>query len=90
VFICVFLAIDGPDSKMFQKHESSSTADWGLVELSAGNGSLAFDRRVRVGIVGGGTDSVIGRTHLIAMRADGLCDLVAGAMSVDPEIALSA
>jgi len=49
----------------------------------------AFGRRVRVGIVGGGTDSVIGRTHLIAMRADGLCDLVAGAMSVDPEIALS-
>ena len=29
----------------------------------------AFGRRVRVGIVGGGTDSVIGRTHLIAMRA---------------------
>jgi predicted dehydrogenase len=49
----------------------------------------AFGRRVRIGIVGGGTDSVIGRTHLIAMRADGLCDLVAGAMSVDPEIALS-
>jgi predicted dehydrogenase len=49
----------------------------------------AFGRRVRVGIVGGGTDSVIGRTHLIAMRADGWCNLVAGAMSVDPEIALS-
>jgi hypothetical protein len=47
----------------------------------------AFGRRIRVGIVGGGTDSVIGRTHLIAMRADGLCDLVAGAMSLDPEIA---
>jgi hypothetical protein len=28
----------------------------------------AFGRRVRVGIVGGGTDSVIGRIHLIAMR----------------------
>src|SRR5688572_33512581 len=49
----------------------------------------AFGRRVRLGIVGGGSDSVIGRTHLIATRADGLCDLVAGAMSVDPEIALS-
>jgi predicted dehydrogenase len=50
---------------------------------------VAFGRRVRVGMVGGGSDSVIGRTHLIAMRADGLCDLVAGAMSIDPEIALS-
>lgn len=47
----------------------------------------AFGRRVRVGMVGGGADSVIGRTHLIAMRADGLCDLVAGAMSIDPKIA---
>ena len=47
----------------------------------------AFGRRVRIGMVGGGSDSVIGRTHLIAMRADGLCELVAGAMSIDPEIA---
>lgn len=47
----------------------------------------AFGRRVRIGMVGGGSDSVIGRTHLIAMRADGLCDLVAGAMSIDPTIA---
>jgi predicted dehydrogenase len=47
----------------------------------------AFGRRVRIGMVGGGVDSVIGRTHLIAMRADGFCDLVAGAMSIDPKIA---
>jgi len=46
-----------------------------------------FGRRVRIGLVGGGRDSVIGRTHLIALRADGYYDLVAGAMSVEPEIA---
>ncbi|MFM0047678.1 Gfo/Idh/MocA family protein [Paraburkholderia sediminicola] len=46
-----------------------------------------FGRRVRVGLVGCGKDSVIGRTHLVAMRADGLYDVVAGAMSVDPEVA---
>lgn len=46
-----------------------------------------FGRRVRVGLVGGGKDSVIGRTHLVAMRTDGLYDVVAGAMSVDPEVA---
>jgi predicted dehydrogenase len=39
-------------------------------------------------MVGGGADSVIGLTHLVAMRADGFCELVAGAMSVDPEIAV--
>ena len=47
----------------------------------------AFGRRVRLGMVGGGADSVIGRTHLVAMRVDGLCELTAGAMSIDPAIA---
>ncbi|MEO8668393.1 MAG: Gfo/Idh/MocA family oxidoreductase, partial [Bauldia sp.] len=47
----------------------------------------ALGRRVRVGMVGGGADSVIGRTHLTAMRTDGFCDFVAGAMSIDPQIA---
>ena len=46
-----------------------------------------FGRRVRLGMVGGGLDSVIGRTHLVSMRADGLCELTAGAMSVDPAVA---
>lgn len=49
----------------------------------------SFGRRLRLGLVGGGRDSVIGRTHLIAMRVDGLYELVAGAMSVDPEIAVA-
>lgn len=45
-------------------------------------------RRVRVGMVGGGADSIIGETHRVALRTDGLHDLVAGAMSIDPQIAL--
>jgi predicted dehydrogenase len=44
-------------------------------------------RRVRFGIIGGGLDSVIGDTHLLALRVDGLADIVAGAMSINPEIA---
>jgi predicted dehydrogenase len=43
-------------------------------------------RRLRVGFVGGGTDSVIGKVHQVALRADGYGDLVAGAFSIDPEI----
>jgi len=39
-------------------------------------------------MVGGGADSVIGATHRIAFRLDGAYDLVAGAMSIDPEIAV--
>lgn len=50
---------------------------------------LEFGRRLRLGMVGGGSDSIIGRTHLIAARADGYYDLNAGALSVDPEIARS-
>ncbi len=46
-------------------------------------------RRVRLGMIGGGEDSVIGSTHLIAFRIDGLAELVAGAMSIDPDVAAS-
>src|SRR5579863_4441048 len=61
-----------------------------MVELRSGlaNDLLPkFGRRLRIGLVGGGADSVIGRTHLMAMRVDGVYDLVAGAMSIDPTIA---
>jgi predicted dehydrogenase len=46
-------------------------------------------RRIRLGMVGGGADSVIGETHRLAFRADGLFELTAGAMSIDPEIAVA-
>jgi predicted dehydrogenase len=49
----------------------------------------SFGRRVRLGMVGGGSDSIIGGTHLLALRTDGYCELVAGAMSVQPDVALS-
>ena len=45
-----------------------------------------FGRRIRVGFVGGGTDSVIGNTHLAAMRMDGKYELVAGVMSINKKI----
>lgn len=45
-----------------------------------------FGRRLRLGMVGGGFDSVIGETHRIAFQADGHFDLVAGAFSIDPKV----
>ena len=45
-----------------------------------------LQRRLRVGFVGGGIDSVIGKVHQVALRSDGLGELVAGAFSIDPEI----
>jgi predicted dehydrogenase len=46
-----------------------------------------YGRRIRLGMVGGGLDSVIGDTHRVALRVDGMCELVSGAMSIDPDIA---
>src|SRR4051812_43741176 len=54
--------------------------------MSAESGIAQLGRRLKVGFVGGGLDSVIGATHLVALRADGMADLVAGAFSVDPRI----
>jgi predicted dehydrogenase len=43
-------------------------------------------RRLRLGMVGGGFDSIIGETHRIAFQADGYYELVAGAFSVDRNV----
>ncbi len=42
-------------------------------------------RRLRLGMVGGGRGAFIGNVHRIAARLDGQYDLVAGALSADPE-----
>ena len=43
------------------------------------------DARIRLGMVGGGRDALIGAVHRIAARIDGRFDLVAGALSSTPE-----
>jgi predicted dehydrogenase len=48
-----------------------------------------FGRKIRWGMVGGGFDSLIGECHRMAARVDNAFDLVAGCMSIDPEIAVS-
>ncbi|MDT0684702.1 Gfo/Idh/MocA family oxidoreductase [Roseicyclus sp. F158] len=42
-------------------------------------------RRIRLGMVGGGSDAFIGGVHRIASRIDGHYDLVAGALSSTPQ-----
>ena len=44
----------------------------------------SFGRRIRLGMLGGGLDSVIGETHRIAFQADGLYELCAGCFAADP------
>jgi predicted dehydrogenase len=45
-----------------------------------------FGRRLRIGMVGGGLGSYIGESHRIALRADGMWELVAGVFSRDPAV----
>ena len=42
-------------------------------------------RRLRVGMVGGGRNAFIGAVHRMALRLDDRAELVAGALSSDPE-----
>lgn len=44
-----------------------------------------MDRRLRLGMIGGGQGAYIGNIHRIAARLDGQWDLVAGAFDVDPQ-----
>ena len=45
----------------------------------------ASGRRLRLGMVGGGQGAFIGAVHRIAARLDDRFELVAGALSSDPE-----
>ncbi len=47
--------------------------------------SAGLGRRLRLGMVGGGRDAFIGGVHRIAARLDDRYELVAGALSSDPE-----
>lgn len=46
-----------------------------------------MNRKLRMGMVGGGTDAFIGAIHRIAANMDGLVELSCGALSINPEIA---
>jgi len=46
-----------------------------------------MNRKLRMGMVGGGKDAFIGAIHRHAAYMDGLIELVCGALSINPEIA---
>lgn len=53
--------------------------------MNVQNGSLG--RRVRVGLVGGGGGGFIGKVHAVASTLDGRAEIVAGALSSQPDVA---
>ena len=46
-----------------------------------------MNRKLRMGMVGGGKDAFIGAIHRLAANMDGLIEVVSGALSINPEIA---
>ncbi|MBI5372369.1 MAG: Gfo/Idh/MocA family oxidoreductase [Sphingobacteriales bacterium] len=44
-------------------------------------------RKLRMAMIGGGMDAFIGAVHRLALNMDGQVELVAGALSVNPEVA---
>jgi predicted dehydrogenase len=47
-----------------------------------------MNRKLRMAMIGGGKDAFIGAVHRIAMNIDGQVELVAGALSVNPDVAI--
>ncbi len=48
-----------------------------------------MNRKLRMGMVGGGQDAFIGAIHRLAANMDGLIELSCGALSIQPEIAIA-
>ena len=46
-------------------------------------------KKLKMGMVGGGSDAFIGAIHRLAAFMDNQCELVCGCFSIDPEISLS-
>ena len=46
-----------------------------------------MNRKLRMGMVGGGKDAFIGAIHRLAANMDGLIEIVSGALSINPEVA---
>ena len=47
------------------------------------------NRKLRMAMIGGGRDAFIGAIHRIAINMDGQVDIVAGALSVNPDVAIA-
>src|SRR3954447_4862373 len=47
-----------------------------------------MNRKLRMGMIGGGKDAFIGAIHRIAANMDGLVELVCGSLSINKEIAI--
>ena len=48
-----------------------------------------MNRKLRMGMVGGGKDAFIGAIHRLAANMDGLIEISCGALSINPEVAVA-
>jgi predicted dehydrogenase len=57
----------------------------GGIMLTGSDSKKTLDRKLRMGLIGGGPGALIGEVHRKAARMDGQAELVAGAFDADPE-----
>ncbi len=48
-----------------------------------------LNRKLRMGMIGGGQDAFIGAIHRLAFNMDGLVEICCGALSINPEVAIA-
>lgn len=48
-----------------------------------------LNRKLRMGMIGGGHDAFIGAIHRLAFNMDGLVEICCGALSINPEVAIA-
>lgn len=48
-----------------------------------------LNRKLRMGMIGGGSDAFIGAIHRLAFNMDGMVEMCCGALSINPEIAVA-
>ncbi len=69
------------------KVEPESRSTNRIIKVIISKSKYSMDRKLRMGMIGGGKDAFIGAIHRIAANMDGLIELKAGALSINPEIA---
>ena len=53
------------------------------------NENIMINRKLRMGMVGGGKDAFIGAIHRLAANMDGQVELVCGCFSINPEVSVA-
>ena len=79
---CLFLQM--PTRKVI-KRKKTLNSEPSTCERFRKEGAMVLNRKLKMGMVGGGRDAFIGAVHRNAALMDGKVEFIAGALSSEPE-----